>query len=217
MPFADWTKHSDSVNDYSSGRGGIVPPVGAGVNAWNLTAPTTGTAFKRIAYVNDVVSSVSGSHEVSGVFRVSSGVSQIRVGLITMWDGLSLDSLASAYVMEYVVPASGSPTVSLRNGPSELGTLLGGPSAAPLLNNWVQMLIQLKFDSVFNLQLRAAISDAEVEDVTVPSYTVQFDPVVIPRQNARTGGKMAFFVESRQNGFTAEVDHVGVNTTLTVL
>lgn len=219
MAFADWTKHSDTTADYQNGRGSVVPPLGAGVNAFNVIAGL-GSQFKRLAYVNDLVGSVVGPQEVSGAFRLGAGDTLVRTGLIAMWDGISLDSTDKAYVFELVSDPI-TPAVykaRIRHGPSVSGDIITESSVIPaVMGKWVQLLLQMKFDQVGNLQLRGARSFAETDSVLSPIYTEIVPVAVIPREEVRTGGKFAFFVESTQDSFTMEIDHVALNTVLTVL
>lgn len=217
MPFSDWTLHPDSANDYVSGRSSSDPlPVGGGVNVWSLTAPS-GAALKRLTYVNDLVRTVNGSQEISGVFRLAAGATKVRLGLITMWDGLSLDALDTAYVVEMRALTGGLPRLRVSNGPALAGDTILQSTVDLAFDNWYQILVQYKFDNVFNLQLRVALSDAEVNDISSPSYALQFEPISIPKADARTGGKFAFFVESQQSSFDLLVDGVQISTTLTAL
>jgi len=191
--------------------------VGGGVNNFTVMAAAGTFSPRRTAYRNDLIGNVNGDQEISAAFRFDSAVTAIQMGLIAMWDGISLDSLDKAYVMNIGNTPGSDLQITLRNGPSELGELITGPGAVLAVDTWYQVLFQMKFDAVGNLQLRVARSDPQVDDVSTPVYTLEFDEVVIPRQEARLGGKFGFYVISRQDNFETFIDHVAINTQLTPL
>lgn len=209
--FKDWRIHEDSSNDYAVGNASLLaPPVGS-VNSFKVVGPT-GANLKRLIYVNNILRSIDGTQELSAAFRLKAGATNVRVGLFCMWDEESFDDVDNAYIIEMKAETSGLPTVRVRSGPSEGGSLILGPSPNLAFDHWYQLALQLKFDQVFNLQVRAYQSDAAVNSVLTPAYSLILGPVNIPRLQTKTGGSFGFFVESKQSSFETYIDHVKIQS-----
>lgn len=214
--FSDWKIHPDSVNAYHTGiYSHPTPPLGS-TNQFRVTS-TIDSTLKRLIYVNRLAQSVNGHQELQTVLRFGLGNTDLRIGVFMMWDLLDFTDTDNAYVLELSrYPTDSGANVRLRNGTGRASDTLVSAALGVLTDQWVQYALQVKFDQQFNSEIRVYISDPTVNPVTAPVWTLAFGPIVIPRADSKASGQFGFFVESQQAAFTSYIDHVVMNTTLTI-
>lgn len=215
--YNDWKLHPQSVNTYHAGIfSPAVPPLGSS-NVYRVSS-TTNASLQRLIYVNKLAGVINGVQELQGVFKFTSGNTDLRVGFFMMWDGVDFDDTDNAYVVEISrTPTNGITTLAIRTGTSRESEALVAAPAALFEDIWIQFAFQVKFDQQYNSELRFYGSDPAVDPVTAPVWNLGTGfPMQIPRADSKTSGQFGFFVESQQAVFDAYVDHVVMNTTPTI-
>jgi len=95
MSYSDWIKHDDSSADLRALRvDSGTPPNGGGGNYAQVALSGGDAGDRVIGYRNRQVGSVSGEFQVSAALRLTTGSYPVQIGLLTLWDGNSLASVA---------------------------------------------------------------------------------------------------------------------------